>query len=49
MTKKIEHVFRDQRLPAEEVAKDAEVRRKVQAEFPPAPITLRNPQCGECD
>jgi DNA-binding phage protein len=36
MSKKIERVFREGRLSAEEVARDEEVRRKVQAEFPPA-------------
>ena len=36
MSKKIERVFREGRLSAEEVACDEEVRRKVQAEFPPA-------------
>ncbi|HEV3256906.1 MAG TPA: helix-turn-helix transcriptional regulator [Gemmataceae bacterium] len=36
MTKKIERVFRERRLSAEEVAHDQEVRRKVQVEFPPA-------------
>ena len=36
MTKKIEHVFRDGRLSAEEIARDEEVRRQVQKEFPPA-------------
>ncbi len=36
MTKKIERVFRAGRLSAEEAARDEEVRRKVQAEFPPA-------------
>jgi DNA-binding phage protein len=36
MSKKIERVFRDRRLSAAEVARDEEVRRKVQAEFPPA-------------
>ncbi len=35
MSKKIERVFREGRLTAEEVARDEEVRRKVQAEFPP--------------
>jgi hypothetical protein len=43
MSKKIERVFRDHRLSAEEVAKDAEVRSKVQAEFPPAPPIDRAP------
>jgi transcriptional regulator with XRE-family HTH domain len=37
MSKKIERVFRSGRLSAAEVARDEEVRRKVQAEFPPAP------------
>jgi hypothetical protein len=36
MSKKIERVFRQGRLSAEEVARDEEIRRKVQAEFPPA-------------
>jgi hypothetical protein len=36
MRKKIDRVFREGRLVAEEVARDEEVRRKVQAEFPPA-------------
>jgi DNA-binding phage protein len=36
MKKKIERVFRTGRLSAEELARDEEVRRKVQAEFPPA-------------
>jgi hypothetical protein len=36
MSKKIERVFRERRLSPEEVARDEEVRRKVQAEFPPA-------------
>jgi hypothetical protein len=36
MSKKIERAFRTGRLSAEEVARDEEVRRKVQAEFPPA-------------
>jgi len=35
MGKKIERVFREGRLSAEEVARDEEVRRKVQEEFPP--------------
>jgi len=39
MSKKIERVFREGRLSAEEVARDEEVRRKVQAEFPPAAPT----------
>src|SRR5213595_3741591 len=36
MSKKIERVFRAGRLSGEEVARDEEVRRKVQSEFPPA-------------
>jgi transcriptional regulator with XRE-family HTH domain len=36
MTKKIDRAFRGRRLSAEEVARDEEVRRKVQAEFPSA-------------
>jgi DNA-binding phage protein len=36
MSEKIERVFRDRRLSAAEVARDEEVRRQVQAEFPPA-------------
>jgi plasmid maintenance system antidote protein VapI len=36
MAKKIERVFREGRLSAEEVARDEEIRRKVQAEYPPA-------------
>jgi DNA-binding phage protein len=38
MTKKFERMFRQGRLSAEEVARDEEVRRKVQAEFPPASL-----------
>ena len=34
MSNQIERVFREGRLSAEEVARDEEVRRKVQAEFP---------------
>jgi DNA-binding phage protein len=36
MRRKIERVFRECPLTAEEVARDEEVRRQVQAEFPPA-------------
>jgi len=36
MSKKIERAFRKGHVSAEEVARDEEVRRKVQAEFPPA-------------
>ena len=35
MTKKVERVFRDRHLTPEEAARDAEIRRKVQIEFPP--------------
>jgi hypothetical protein len=36
MTKKLERVFRDRRLTPEELERDAEVRQKVQREFPPS-------------
>ena len=36
MSKKIDRLFRNDRLSAEEVARDEAVRRKVHAEFPPA-------------
>ena len=36
MSKNIERVFREGRLSAEEIARDEDVRRKVQAEFPSA-------------
>jgi DNA-binding phage protein len=36
LSKKIERVFREVRLSAETAGRDQEVRRKVQAEFPPA-------------
>ncbi len=36
MSRKIERVFRKGRLTADEIARDEEIRRKVQAEFPPA-------------
>jgi DNA-binding phage protein len=39
MSKKIERVFRTSRLTAEEIARDEEIRRKVQAEFPPVAST----------
>lgn len=35
MEKKFKRVFRDRRLTPSEVAADAEVRRKIEAEFPP--------------
>jgi hypothetical protein len=37
MSKSIERVFRQGHLSPDEVARDEEVRRKVQDEFPPAP------------
>ena len=39
MAKKIERVFRERMLTAEKIARDQEVRRKVQVEFPPAQST----------
>ena len=36
MNKKMESVFRKRRLSAAEVARDEELRRQVQAEFPPS-------------
>src|ERR1700733_1756881 len=36
MSKKFEHVFRNGPLSAEEIGRDSDVRRKVQAEFPRA-------------
>ena len=36
MNRKLERVFRTRPLTAEEAARDKEVRRAVQAEFPPA-------------
>ena len=36
MSKKFQRVFRSGHLTPEEVARDEDVRRKVQAEFPPA-------------
>jgi hypothetical protein len=36
MSNHVERVFRDRRLSAEEVARDDDVRRRVQEEFPPA-------------
>ena len=35
MNRKLERVFRDRPVTAEEAARDKEVRRAVQAEFPP--------------
>jgi hypothetical protein len=37
MSKKIERRFRQRRFSAEEVARDEDVRRKIEAEYPPAP------------
>ena len=39
MAKKLQREFRNRRLTPEEVARDEEVRRKVQEEFPPARFT----------
>jgi ribosome-binding protein aMBF1 (putative translation factor) len=36
MNKKLERIFRTQKLTPEEIAKDEEIRRKVMEEFPPA-------------
>lgn len=36
MAKKLQRVFRERRLSAAEIARDQEVRSKVEAEFPPA-------------
>jgi predicted XRE-type DNA-binding protein len=36
MAKKLQREFRKRRLTPEEAARDAEVRRKVKEEFPPA-------------
>lgn len=36
MRKKLQRVFRDRRLTADEAASDREVREKVQAEYPPS-------------
>jgi Helix-turn-helix len=36
MNKKMERVFRKRRLSAAEIARDEEVRRQVQTEFPPS-------------
>ena len=39
--KKIERVIGTHRLTPEEIARDQEIRRKVQEEFPPAPASPR--------
>ena len=39
MTNNFQQEFRSRRLTAEEIARDAEVRRQVEDEFPPAPPT----------
>jgi transcriptional regulator with XRE-family HTH domain len=39
--KKFERVIRTRRLSREEVAKDVEIRRRVEEEFPPAPTSSR--------
>lgn len=36
MAKKIQRVFREDKLTPDQIARDAEVRRKVMQEFPPA-------------
>ena len=38
--RKLKRVIRTRPLTQEEVAKDQEIRRKVQAEFPPVPCTI---------
>jgi hypothetical protein len=35
MARRIERVFRNRKLTAEEAARDSEIRHKVKAEFPP--------------
>jgi hypothetical protein len=35
MSKKLQRVFRDRRLTSDEVAKDEELRKKVELDFPP--------------
>lgn len=37
MTRKIERGFRERRLTPQEIARDAEDRRQVEADYPPAP------------
>jgi hypothetical protein len=39
--RKVERVVRARRLTPAEVAKDVEVRRRVEEEFPPAPASCR--------
>jgi hypothetical protein len=48
MSKRSERVFRDRRLSAEEVARDEEARRKVQAEFPHAVPSGRSSARYDC-
>ncbi len=43
VSKKIERVFRKGPVPAEQVARDEEVRRQVRAEFPPAAASAAAP------
>ncbi|MGO8753087.1 MAG: helix-turn-helix domain-containing protein [Thermoguttaceae bacterium] len=38
MAKKLERVVRTRKLTAEEIARDREIREKVEKEFPPAPF-----------
>jgi hypothetical protein len=39
--KKLERLIRTRRLTPEEVARDREIRRQVEEEFPPAPSSAR--------
>jgi hypothetical protein len=39
--RKLERLIRTRRLTPEEVARDREIRRKVEEEFPPAPPSAR--------
>ncbi len=43
MAKKFERVFRDRKLTPAEAARDQEIRRKVQDEFPPARASVAVP------
>jgi DNA-binding phage protein len=43
VAKEIERVFRGRRLSADELARDQEIRRKGQAEFPPAAASDATP------
>jgi hypothetical protein len=48
---KFERVMRTRKLTPEEVARDREIRRKVEKEFPPArpPGDAGNHRCNESD